>query len=239
MPAISRGLGEARALPPDTKRKYPDPGPGSQAFHSREAMTSGLASLQAAISSWLAFRWYRCARPPANRSEPFRFWGHQLHHAILSGRARVCKAQGNSEFEESPGWPPLAPLYSIENSEEPISRGPSKLESAAKYSNHAKTSTLSCISRGSRLRFISWSFRTGLCKSLISRIVLASFNASSWPRRPKAPNSPLSTSHKGLTFAGALFIFNALNMRLFKCCALGAVASGFILVGAAAAKPVD
>src|SRR5580692_8838257 len=168
MPAISRGLREARALPPDTQRKYPDPGPGSQAFHSREGMTSGLASIQDAICSWLAFRWYRCARPPANRSEPFRFWGDHLHHAILAGRARVRKAQGNSEFEESPGWPPLALLYSVENSEEPISRGPSKLESAAKYSNHAKTSTLSCISRGSRLRFISWSFRTGLCKSLIS-----------------------------------------------------------------------
>src|SRR5580698_8842712 len=119
MPAISRGLGEARALPPDTQRKYADPGPGSQAFHSREGMTSGLASLQDAIFSWLAFRWYRCARPPANRSEPFRFWGDHLHHAILAGRARVCKAQGNSEFEESLGWPPLAPLYSTENGEEP------------------------------------------------------------------------------------------------------------------------
>jgi hypothetical protein len=92
MPAISRGWREARALPPDTQRKYPDPGPGSQAFHSREAMSSGLASLQDAISSSLAFRWYRCARPPANRSEPFRFWGDHLHHAIMASRARVWRA---------------------------------------------------------------------------------------------------------------------------------------------------
>src|SRR5580704_1368053 len=120
MPANSRGLREARALPPDTKRKCPDPGPGSQAFHSREGMASGLASLQDAICISLAFRWYRRARPPANGSEPFRFWGDHLHHAIMASRARVCKAQGNSEFKESPSWHPLAPLHSIENSEEPI-----------------------------------------------------------------------------------------------------------------------
>src|SRR5580693_1823371 len=120
MPADSRGLREARALPPDTKRKYPDPGPGSQAFHWREGITSELASLQDAIFSSLAVRWYRCARPPANRSEPFRFWGDHLHHAITASRGRVRKVKGNSEFEESTGWHPSAPLYAIEYSEEPV-----------------------------------------------------------------------------------------------------------------------
>jgi len=40
----------------------------------------------------------------------------------MAGRARVCKTQGNSEFEESPGWHSFAPFYSIENSEESRTR---------------------------------------------------------------------------------------------------------------------
>ena len=112
MPAISRGWREARALPPDTQRKYADPGLGSQAFHSREGIPSGLASLQDAICSWLAFRWYRCARPPANRSEPFRFWGNHLHRTIMVSRTTVCKAFGHSKFKESPGWHPFDPFIS-------------------------------------------------------------------------------------------------------------------------------
>src|ERR1700722_7772745 len=65
-------------------------------------MTSGLASLQDAIFSSLDFRRYRCAGPLANRSEPFGFRGEHLHRAIMASRARVCKAWGNSKFEESP-----------------------------------------------------------------------------------------------------------------------------------------
>jgi formylglycine-generating enzyme required for sulfatase activity len=42
-----------------------------------------------------------------------------------------------------------------------------------------------------------------------------------------------------LTFAGVLSIIASLKMRLLMCCALGAWASGFVLAGGAAAKPVD
>src|ERR1700733_12900019 len=70
---------------------------------------SGLASLQDATCSSLEVRWCRCARPPANRSEPFRFWGNHLHRTIVSWTT-VCKACGHSKFKESPGRHPLDPF---------------------------------------------------------------------------------------------------------------------------------
>jgi len=82
--------------------------------------------------------------------KPFLLLGEKV-------RLRVSQLRGNSSRTANP---PKSPR--------PY---PWKLELIAKYSNHAKTITLSCIWRGSRLRSISWYGRTGLRKSLISMIV--------------------------------------------------------------------
>ena len=117
MPAISPGVARGtRRYPRTLNGCMRDPGPGSQAFHpERKASTSGTGmSLPTgcAICSSLAFRWYRCAQPPANRFRTaFRFWGDHLHHAIMASFGRgFVKCRAIPSLRNLPGWPPLAPL---------------------------------------------------------------------------------------------------------------------------------